>query len=307
MGKLRFAQAVAICKPVVGAQSAAAKIFKEAAAQLVAARARLHYDLRAGRAAKLRRITARQHLELLERVDREQAVGRAERCQAGQRSRAGLAQPVGAGGYADVGANAVYHEIVRAGSLAVDAELPLLRESRFGYRYAGRKADDRLETTTVERQILNDLTIENRSNCGRPLNNRTIRLHGDDFSNLAHLKLDFERDLIVNLEREATNFGSSKSRMLDGNGVAPGRKLSNGEEPDWICLRFLSYLRADIFHQHTRLRNNSIIFIDHCSSKCGTGARGVDGQCAFEKFSAIARAEVCEDDENTQRRQKLLD
>src|ERR1051326_4796517 len=307
MIKRRFAQPIAICKPVIRAQSTAAKIFKEAAAQLVAARARLHHDLRAGRAAKLRRITARQNLELLERVDREQAVGRAERSQAGQRSRAGLAQPVGAGGYADVGADAVHHEVVRTRALAVNAELSLLGEGGLSYRHAGRKRDDRLETAPVERQILNDLAIESRSNCGRALNNRTIRLDCDGFSNLAHLKLDFERDLIIDLERKAANFGSSKSRMLDGNGVASGRKLSNGEEPDGIRLRFLSYLRADIFHQHTRLRNNSIIFIDHCSSKCGTGGRGVDGQCAFEKFSAIARAEVCEDDENTQRRQKLLD
>src|SRR6266568_6937242 len=74
MTKIGLLQTVAVGKPVVGSESAATKIFKKTAAKLIAARARLQDHLSARGAAIFGRKRARQDLELLQGINRKQAV-----------------------------------------------------------------------------------------------------------------------------------------------------------------------------------------------------------------------------------------
>src|SRR5205085_6640364 len=147
--------------------------------KLIAAGARLHENLRAGRAPILRRVSARQDLKLLQRVNRKETVRAAERREAGQSACAGLAEAVSTGSNADVGRDAVHHEVVGAGALAVDGELPLLAEGGAGERDAGRERDDGLEAAPVQGQVLDHLPVERRRHGGRTLDDSTVRANGD--------------------------------------------------------------------------------------------------------------------------------
>src|ERR1044072_6863711 len=129
---------MAICEPVVGAQSTTAEILKEATAKLIAASACLHEHLRAWCATNLRRISARQNLELLDRVNCKEAVGRAQGRETRQRTCSRLAQTISASGYTDIRTDAIDNEVVCAGALAIDAELSLLGKGRPSNRHSWR-------------------------------------------------------------------------------------------------------------------------------------------------------------------------
>ena len=64
----------------------------------------------------------------------------AKRGQARQRARAGLAQSLSSGSDANVSADAIDHEVIRAGALAIHAELSLFSKRRFSHRDSGRES-----------------------------------------------------------------------------------------------------------------------------------------------------------------------
>ena len=217
-----------------------------------------------------------------------------------------MAQTVGARGYADVGANAVHHEIVCAGALTVDAELSLLGESWPGDRYARCKSDDSLETASVERQILKHLSANGCGNSRRPLHNRSIRVDGHGFAYWPHLQLNLERNLIIHFEREILEFGSCKSVVLHRDGIAPRRKLSNGKETAAVSLVLFPYARDDVRYKHTGPRHNRIVFIYDRSQKRRSCRRRVNDRSAPEKFLALPGTKVCEQYQGTQEHKAAL-
>ena len=75
-----------------------------------------------------------------------------------------------AGAHADVGADAVNGEVVGVGALAVDAELSLLVEAGPGENNTWRQFKQRLKTSAIERQVLDEVTVDNRTGRGGLLN-----------------------------------------------------------------------------------------------------------------------------------------
>src|SRR5262249_4034214 len=104
----------------------------------VGPRARDHRDLRTGRAPEFGCVGRSLNAEFLERIDRHQAVGAAERAHRNARSRSRLLQIISRRN-ADVCGDAINREVVRTGTLAVEAELSGLPALSHGYRRAWSK------------------------------------------------------------------------------------------------------------------------------------------------------------------------
>src|SRR5581483_1234164 len=110
-------------------------------------------DLRAGQPAEFGNGTGSLHTELVERVERDEAVQAAERGHAGKGTTRGLRRE-SAGADAVVGAHAVDREVVRVRALAVDGELSgFAARGRCHYR-ARREFQQADQAAAVERQVL---------------------------------------------------------------------------------------------------------------------------------------------------------
>src|SRR5262249_40805256 len=144
-----FGQTVEVHKPIPGVEDVVPEVFEHGAMKGVASGASHDCDLRAGSAPELRRKRRGLDAELLQGVDRDQAIGATSGAERGQSSARRLHHGEKAGD-AKVGADSIHGEVVGVGSLSVDAELSLVVKASGGYDCARRKRDQRLETPAVE-------------------------------------------------------------------------------------------------------------------------------------------------------------
>ncbi len=103
-------------------------------------------------------------------------------------------------GDAEIGADSVDSEVVRIGALTVDAELPLVVESRGGHHHAWRQQDQRLETPAIKWKTFDEGAVNHRADrCRLGVDERSASFDRDAVRRGAkrHREVDFESILHV--------------------------------------------------------------------------------------------------------------
>ena len=104
--------------------------------------------------------------------------------------------------------------------------------------------------------------------------------------------MNLERELIVNLQRHASDFGRSEALMLHGDRVGSSWKLAQSEKTNAVGLRVLFYTFADLLNQDTCIGHHGIVVIYHGSSQCGSRRRRIDEYGGACEQSTLAVASM---------------
>src|SRR5258708_32658462 len=116
--------------------------------KLIRARAGYHGNLRPGSPAEFRRVGGSLDAKFLQRILRNQVVGPARHAES-RGSAGGALQEPASRRNADIGADTVNREIVRAGALPIDTELAWILAGRRSQTRAGREIGERWRRAAV--------------------------------------------------------------------------------------------------------------------------------------------------------------
>src|SRR5258708_12562099 len=170
--------------------------------KLIRARAGYHGNLRPGSPAEFRRVGGSLDAKFLQRILRNQVVGPAGHAES-RGSAGGALQESASRRNADIGADTVNREIVRAGALPMDAELAGIRAGRRSENRAGSEIDERLKASTVQRQILDKIAVHHRTYRSiRGVDMKIAGVYRHGFRDGAQAQREIFRNLILHAQNE---------------------------------------------------------------------------------------------------------
>ncbi len=138
---------------------------------------------------------------------------------------------------ADIGADTVNREIVRAGALPIDAELAGIRACRRSENRAGSEIDERLKASAVQREILYKIVVNDRTHRGVLRVDRAhAGFHRHALRQRTHFQLKIQGDHVLNVQFQSLLNGCLEALFLHDNAVGTCRKGDYPEKP--FIIRF---------------------------------------------------------------------